>query len=251
MNQYKKLLKKYQGFALSISIVIGICIGVFVGLKPAIISIQAMRDSSNDLGKQITILEQKATILDAIDETTYKNYLADLSLAVPTDKSLTSLFSTIDGLSNESGVSLSNFTLAKPGAIATDSAKRLSNEERKAGSSFLPFTLTVSGTYEQIRRFVENSIQVRRFFRIRFFSITFDQKETISVNMGMDAYYAPLPTNLGSVQQTIEPLSVSDQAVIEKVMSFPVLGTEESAIAPKNTTANEVETKPREDPFSL
>jgi hypothetical protein len=145
---------------------------------------------------------------------------------------------------------LSNFTLTKPGSIATESAKRLSNDERKVGSSFLPFTLTVSGTYDQIRTFVERSVLVRRFFRIRHFSISFDQKETFSVHMGMDAYYAPLPTNLGSASQTVDSLSESDQAVIERVLAMPVLGNDSSPEVSKDTTVP-VETVPREDPFSL
>jgi Tfp pilus assembly protein PilO len=252
MNSYKKYIRKYQGLLISIGIIIFIVICVFVGLLPAISSIKAMRSSVSELSAQVAVLEQKATILESIDEETYKNYLKDLALAVPTDKSLTSLFSTIDGLSRETGVTLSDFTLARPGTIATDSAKRLSNDERKLGSSLLPFTLTVSGTYDQIRKFVENAVLVRRFFRIRYFSISFDQKkETISVHMGMDAYYASLPTNLGSATQTIEGLTQSDQSVIEKVMSMAVLGQEEETTVDSSSLEQPVTTTPREDPFSL
>lgn len=250
MNSYKRLLKRYQGFGISLVIILVIVVGVFAGIVPAISSIISMRKNTSDLAEQLTILRQKASILESIDEEAFKSYLTELSLAVPTDKSLTSLFATIDGLSRDTGVTLSNFTLTKPGSIATESAKRLSNDERKVGSSFLPFTLTVNGTYDQIRTFIERSVLVRRFFRIRHFSISFDQKETFSVHMGMDAYFAPLPTNLGSASQTIESLTEGDQAVIERVLSMPVLGrdtqpiTEEANISP-------VDTVPREDPFSL
>lgn len=252
MNSYKKYIRKYQGLAISIGILLLIVICVFVGLLPAISNIKTMRSSVTDLSSQVAVLEQKATILESIDEDTYMNYLKDLALAVPTDKSLTSLFSTIDGLSRETGVTLSDFTLARPGTIATDSAKRLSNDERKLGSSLLPFTLTVSGTYDQIRKFVENAVLVRRFFRIRYFSISFDQKkETISVHMGMDAYYAPLPTNLGSATQSIEGLTQNDQSVIEKVMSMAVLGREDETNTETSSVGEPVLTSPREDPFSL
>lgn len=252
MKTYKKTIRKYQGLVISVGTILLIVIFVFVGLLPAFSSIKTMRNSVSDLSSQITVLEQKANILENIDEETYKNYLADLALAVPTDKSLTSLFATIDGLSRETGVTLSDFTLARPGTIASDSAKRLSNDERKLGSSLLPFTLTVTGTYDQIRKFVESSIQVRRFFRIRYFSISFDQKkETISVHMGMDAYYAPLPTNLGTASQTIEGLTQSDQTVIEKVMSMVVLGREGDPITDPASVGASIPTSPREDPFSL
>lgn len=250
MNSYKRLFKRYQGFGVSFIIIVVIVVGVFVGVLPAFAAIISMRKNVSDLSNQITILRQKASILESIDEEAYKAYLTELSLAVPTDKSLTSLFATIDGLSQETGVTLSNFTLTKPGSIATESAKRLTNDERKVGSSFLPFTLTVSGTYDQIRTFVERSVLVRRFFRIRHFSISFDQKETFSVHMGMDAYYAPLPTNLGSASQTVDSLTESDQAVIERVLGMPVLGKDSISASTEESTVP-VETAPREDPFSL
>lgn len=250
MNSYKRIVRRYQGFGISFIIIIVIVAGVFAGLLPAFASIVSMRTNVGELSSHITILKQKASILENIDEETYKAYLTQLSLAVPTDKSLTSLFATIDGLSLETGVTLSNFTLTKPGAIASDSAKRLSNDERKAGSSFLPFTLTVSGTYDQIRAFIERSVLVRRFFRIRHFSISFDQKETFSVHMGMDAYYAPLPTNLGSASQAVDSLTESDQAVIERVLAMPVLGRDSIPVGNEESTVP-VETAPREDPFSL
>jgi hypothetical protein len=85
----------------------------------------------------------------------------------------------------------------------------------------------VTGTYSQIRAFVEKSIQVRTFFRVRFFVINFGEKETISVHMGMDAYFAPLPTNLGSAQQSVEPLTAQDEETINRVASLPVLGKED------------------------
>ena len=252
MNSYKKYIRKYQGVAISVFVILVVILCVLLGLMPAITKIKALRMNVSDLSSQLSVLEQKATILESIDEETYKSYLSDLALAVPTDKSLTSLFATIDGLSRETGVTLSDFTLARPGTIATDSAKRLSNDERKLGSSLLPFTLTVTGTYEQIRKFIEYAIKVRRFFRIRYFSISFDEKkETISVHMGMDAYYAPLPTNLGSASQTIEALTQNDQAIIEKVMGMAVLGQENTQSAPPTVPGASVPTTNREDPFSL
>lgn len=250
MNSYKRLIKRYQGFGVSFIIIVIIIIGVFAGILPAFTSIISMRKNVIDLTNQITVLRQKVSILESIDEETYKSYLTELSFAVPTDKSLTSVFATIDGLSQETGVTLSNFTLTKPGSIATESAKRLTNDERKVGSSFLPFTLTVTGTYDQIRAFIERSVLVRRFFRIRHFSISFDQKDTFSVHMGMDAYYAPLPTNLGSASQVVESLTESDQAVIEQVVNMPVLGRDSIPVANEENVIP-VETIQREDPFSL
>lgn len=250
MTSYKKLFHQYKNIVVSAVIFIIIIVGIMVGYFPAIQAIISMRTNAAEISKQLDVLRAKSQLLDSIDENTYKQYLQELALAVPTDKSLTSLFSTIDGLSEKTGVTFSDFTLSKPGSIATESAKKQSNEEKKVGSSFLPFTLTVTGTYEQIRKFVEASISVRRFFRIRSFSIVFTSAEVISVQMGMDAYYAPLPTNLGSSQQAIEPLNAQDEAVINKIASLQVL-SQQSPTEDGQQQSGTIPTTVREDPFSL
>ncbi len=249
MNSYKRIISQYNNIIISLSIFLFIGVCVYIGLIPGISSIGEMKKNAEELSRQIEVLSQKASLLESIDEEGYKNYLVDLSLAVPSEKSLTSLFATIDGLSRTSGVLLSDFKLIKPGPLATSSAKLSTNEERKTGSNFLPFTLKVTGDYDQLRKFVTDAVKVRRFFRIRYFSMKFDEEETMSVSMGMDAYYAPLPTYLGSTSEKLDMLNEDDLAVIEKIMQMPVLGKEESVDSASRATS--VESAPREDPFSL
>ena len=249
MKEFRKFFRQYQNFIISSVIFIGIVVGVFVGLLPAFGKIVDMRSELSSLSAKNSSLQTKASLLDSLDEDTYNQYLKELSYAVPTDKSLTSMFTTIDGLSTLTGVTLSDFTLTKPGNIATESAKRQSTEEKKVGSSFLPFTLTVTGTYDQIHKFMEQAINVRRFFGIRFFDITFTRSDTISAHMGMNAYYAPLPTTLGSPSQKIEQLDESDEKVISQVANLPLLGVEPPQNAIEANPAV-ITGPPRVDPFS-
>jgi hypothetical protein len=223
MKQVHKFLRTYQGLLVSIVMILGVLIGVVVGLIPVGKRILAMREQTSALSKQIDALKIKVNTLEAADEETYKKYLTELAFAVPTDKSLTTVFSTIDGLGTLTGAALSDFRLTKPGTLATDSAKKASAEEKQIGSSLLPFSLTVTGTYGQIREFLDQAIRVRRFFRVRFFSINFTAASSVSVKMGMDAFYAPLPQTLGATSQQIEPLSPTDEQTITKVVELPIL----------------------------
>ena len=249
MAQTRKFFRTYQGLIISGIMVVGVVIGVFLGLIPTVQKIITLRSESSVLVGEDELLRAKAATLDDSDEATFKQYLAELAVAVPADKSLTSVFSTIDGLGVLTGVSLSNFTLTKPGALATQSAIRLSNEEKQVGSSLLPFSLTVEGSYAQIHNFLATVNRVRRFFRVRYFDIAFSADETVSAKLGMDAFYALLPTALGSAEQAIEALSPDDQDIIRKVAELPILSemvsTQSAGQAPLSPT-----TTSRDDPFA-
>lgn len=248
MVRIRKIFRIYQGLIFSVLILIGVGVGLLWGVIPTIQKLISLRSETSDLVRQTGLLRTKAGILSASDEETYKNYLSELAIAVPTDKSLTSVFSTIDGLGALTGVTLSDFTLTKPGSLATSSAAKQSVEEKQVGSNLLPFSLTVTGSYDQIHKFLAEAIHVRRFFRVRNFDIFFESGDSISVKMGMDAFYAPLPTKLGSVEQPIDPLSEQDEEVITKVVSFTVL-SQQVADVESNENLSPT-TSSREDPFS-
>jgi hypothetical protein len=132
--QIHKFLRVYKGLIISGLIVAVVVAGIFLGIVPAVKKIMDFQENIAVLRKQIDVLRAKANVLDAIDEVTYKKYFADLVLAVPSEKSLTSAFTTIDGLGVQTGVTLTGFTLTNPGSLASGSAR--------LGTNFLPFTLT-------------------------------------------------------------------------------------------------------------
>jgi len=220
MAQTRKFFRTYQGLIISGVMVVGVVIGVFLGLIPTVQKIITLRSESSVLVGEDELLRAKAATLDDSDEATFKQYLAELAV-----------------------------TLTKPGALATQSAIRLSNEEKQVGSSLLPFSLTVEGSYAQIHNFLATVNRVRRFFRVRYFDIAFSADETVSAKLGMDAFYAPLPTALGSAEQAIEALSPDDQDIIRKVAELPILSemvsTQSAGQAPLSPT-----TTSRDDPFA-
>lgn len=243
MTPMKKYWRLYQGIIIPVLTILCIVIGTIFGIIPAVNRIIGIRSEASELSELLVDLRQKATVLDDIDENLYKKYLTELATAVPPDKSLTTVFSTIDGLGELSGATLSDFTVSKPGILATASASKATTEEKIVGSSLLPFTLTVAGTYDQIHQFLSQVNLVRRFFRVRFFDIQFVSAEQISARLGMDAFYAQLPNRLGSTEQKIESLTRDDEATIIQVSSLPVLSQEPTIGTP-------VDSLNHDDPFS-
>ncbi|OGG11492.1 hypothetical protein A2Z00_03535 [Candidatus Gottesmanbacteria bacterium RBG_13_45_10] len=245
MVNYKRFVRSYRGIIISLVIIIGVIIGAIAGLVPVIQKIFALQSETASLSSDVSLLRTKLNYLDQLDEPTLKSYLVELAAAVPPDKSLSSLFGTIDGLSARTGVAVSEFTVLSAGSIASEAAKQQTQEEKKIGSNLLPFTVKVMGGYDQIRNFLDQSVGVRRFFRVRNFDISFADVTSISVRMGMDAFYLPFPTNLGSVQEQLQPLTEEEQNLITKVANLPLLGQTVSV-----TSGMQPSVSSKADPFS-
>jgi Tfp pilus assembly protein PilO len=243
-------MRSYRELVVAVVVLIGVFVGFLVGVVPAAQAVFSLRDSVDTLETQTTELRVKAAILSAIDEQTYKRILADLVTAVPADQSLTSLFSTIDGLAAQSTLSVTDLGLAKPGSLATESARKQSSEEKQIGSNLLPFSVTIAGTYDQIREFLAQVIRVRRFFRVRSFNLTLIDPTNVSVRMAMDAFYAPYVTSIAGVDKKIDPLNEKDEQTIAAVAAMPLVGSS-IVVDDAPATQEEVPTAQKQDPFSL
>jgi Tfp pilus assembly protein PilO len=224
MMPIQKLLRTYKGLLIAIAM-IGICIAaVILGIIPAIGKINAIRTEMVTLAVLTEQLQTKNEIINATDESVYRTQLQELVAAVPSDKSLTTLFSTIDAVAASSGVTLSDLSLVKPGSLATESAAKQSNEEKQIGSNLLPFSVTVNGDYPQIHEFLAQIVNVRRFFRVRNFIISFVDLSGISVRMEMDAFFAPTSLNPALFDKPFEALTQEEEDIIRKISALPIAG---------------------------
>lgn len=242
-------MRSYRELVVSVVVIVGVLVGFLVGVIPAARAVFSLRDSVDNLATLTAELRVKAAILSAIDEQTYKRILADLVTAVPADQSLTSLFSTIDGLAAQSSLSVTDLGLAKPGSLATESARKQSSEEKQIGSNLLPFSVTVAGSYDQIKEFLDQVIRVRRFFRVRSFNLTLVDPTNVSVRMAMDAFYAPYVTVIAGIDKKIDPLNEKDEQTIAAVAAMPLVGSAVFAQESPVTEGN-VPTVQKPDPFS-
>ncbi len=249
MRGLKRFLKAYRGFVVASAILLFVVLGFIFGIMPAAQKVFAIRDETVTLETQTGELRKKAAILAAIDEATYKRLLADLVTAVPADQSLTSLFSTIDGLAAQTGITLTDLGLTRPGALATESARKQSVQEKQVGTNLLPFAVTITGSYDQIREFLARVVKVRRFFRVRGFNLSLVDPTNVSVRMTMDAFYAPYLTAIGGVDTKIEELTEKDEQVIQAVTSLPLVG-DAGVAPPPSEGSGSVPTVLKDNPFA-
>jgi Tfp pilus assembly protein PilO len=243
MQSSSKFIRKYKELIISVSMILISIFGTIFAIVPVVQKVISIRENSIEISKSIQVLRTKINILESKDVNTYRDQFSQLLSAVPGDKSLPTVFTTLDALSAQSGVTLTEFSLGKIGSIASDSGTIASPEEKLIGSNLLPFTITVNGSYDQIYAFLSQVNNVRRFFRVKNFAISFADTSDISVHVGMDAFYAPVLTAIGAVESPLDPLSQQEEALIVNISQMPYLsqipmGQETGVKIPDSPKAN-------------
>jgi hypothetical protein len=248
MRLIRRIIRLYQSFIISGVIVLFCLIAVFVGIIPGLKKIMSMVKGVYEQSKTVQLLEEKINVLNALDTDLLTSYAIAAVSAVPTDKSLGTIFSTIDGLTSREGVQVGGVSLSSIGSVATEAAQKLSIEEQKIGVNIVPFSIVVVGPIEQVRNVVKEAVKIRRLFRIRSFDLSFDIKSgTTRSTIQMDAYYVPLAKSMGKPSDSLKPLSDEELEIITKISALPLVTREE----PISTESMQMQTGQRSlDPFS-
>ncbi|MBI2404692.1 hypothetical protein HYV22_00755 [Candidatus Gottesmanbacteria bacterium] len=240
IRMIRKWLRPYQEFVLPV-ILLGVSsLVILVGVIPGVRkTYQQWNQLAAERG-EVTELREKAAFLASLNETTLFDQLSSLTSAMPIDKSIPSIFSTIDGVSAKTGSIFSSMQLASPGSIATEAAKRQTTEEAALGSYLIPFTLTMEGSYSQLRDTFDTLTTSRRLLRIKNVTVSFTTESLGRATLSMDTFWAPLSKS--SLGKKLVPLTGKEDSLISRVGNLPLL----SAVG----VASGVPVVPRPDPFS-
>ena len=130
MTLVRRFLKMYKGMAVSAGMILISVIGVIYGIMPATQRILELADQRKNLAEEVQTLKTKRAVLESVDEGAIRNSLLILLSAVPSDKSIPSIFSTIEQTALVSGALIDTVAIANPGSLATESAQKQSNEEK-------------------------------------------------------------------------------------------------------------------------
>lgn len=228
----KHILRTYQAVAISIAILLFCVIALLYGVIPSFKNVGELIVSMQALEKDNASLTKKLAILDRYDEADLKEKLGVVLSAVPADKGLPELFSTVEEVAGKTGVSIADMNVSG-GLVSTASAAKQSPLEKQLGTRTLPFTVTVVGGLSNMQEFITKVAVVRRLMRIRAFSISFPKNDTpLTISLSLDAFYEPYITSLGSVTQEISPLSDEELNTIEKLTGFPLMATSTETVLP-------------------
>ena len=220
MKDLWRSLHLYQPIILSVVILLGSILGITLVVVPVARTTFELAAATRSLSTEIGQLRAKNSLLDGLDEETLRGQLEAIVTAVPPDKALPSLLLTVEGLSGQSGITLSDLTLS-PGIIATGAAQESTVTEKQLGANLLSFAVTVEGTFDGLRSFLNSVVGVRRLMRVRNFTATFASSGTTKTLLQMDTFYIPYPTSLGRPTQKLNPLSVREEELLVRIAAMP------------------------------
>lgn len=243
MITIKRFFRTYKGIIPALLLLVFSAVGFIYGVVPAGRTVWQLVSEREAVQKEVAGLRKKSETLGGLDEETLSAELLLLESALPTDKSIPTVFTTLEEVARESGIGLAAVSVANPGLLATESAKKQNAEERKLGSSIVPVSISAEGTIDQLRGFFKRAVLVRRLLRIRFFDVTFLSANHAVVHAGLDTFFSPIPATLGDVKALLEPLTNAEESLLTKISGFPAGIFETSAELPLSPSSR--------DPFSL
>lgn len=197
----------------------------------------------NTVRTKTATLSAKYSILSALDESQLARDGNDLLRAIPFDKDVATILSTIEQTANASGLALVNVTIANPGSLATEAAQRQTHEEKELGSGIITSGVTVEGPLANVKTYLSTLQRVRRVLRLQSAEVTIHEGGVARANITVDSFWAVLPTTLAATAAPLPPRTSGEDELLAQIRAFPV--SYQTLL-----TAGPVSFPPKANPFS-
>ncbi|MCH7951471.1 hypothetical protein IH980_01860 [Patescibacteria group bacterium] len=235
-------IKKYLYLpSLTVVVIVGL-LAFFIG--PTLGKVSNLRKEIALASGELTALETKVEVLQGLDESMLLEQVGVLEHVLPSKKDVFGLLTALNGLAAEEGVALGNFEL-RPGSIATEtatpsaSAKKSSEPTRKGPASrrrsdleSIAVSVSVIGSFEDVTAFFSSVERLRPLMRFTQVSLSPVKRRSVEpvatpsatfqvvANLGLDLFYASLPTQLGSASDPLSPLSEAEQLLYDELLGY-------------------------------
>ncbi len=223
MKKFKRMIRPYKEYIIYACLLLGsILIGAFLVI-PGIRKTLLLRKQIQTTAAEIEILRTKAALLGSLTEESLVEQLSELTTALPSDVFTASIFSTIDGVIGETGVSVGTYSLEGEGkSAAKNGTPQTKGKTDASGSIAVPIDLSVKGSMDQVQQFIALLPKVKRLFRVHQISLSIHEANVSSSITG-DAPYKKLPTAIGGPSSPLSPMTQKEEAVLAQVQAFPNL----------------------------
>lgn len=211
----------------------------------------AIRGENQQLNGRVSVLEAKAGILESLDRDQLQEQLSNSERLLPSDKSVFPYIRQIEGAAAGAGVILNKVDVA-PGALSTSNqapvgAPAPASGQNGAGTepaeavNKVQVKVAITSDYKSLVNFMERIAGLARVSGVRDLTIassgTLGETAPLRSSMVIDAYFRPLPAELGSVEAPVEMLSAAEEGILTAVriaeISAPAATT--SAVLPVPT----------------
>lgn len=226
MKSYKRIIRTYKKYLLTLAIVVISIGGIVFGLVPGFSSLWDRFGKLQSVKKDVYQLERKVQFLSALDETGLDNSVSVLTSAVPTDSNYPSILMLVEALAGQQGLSISGFSVTGGSLASSSSAKLLNKSDTKLGSYVVPFEFSMKGPLDKIRSVLESSLTVRRLIRFDTLGVGLGmgiatQSGDLTTSITGSVFFQPLPKTMGAAKDMLPEVSSAEQEILSKISQYP------------------------------
>lgn len=189
-------------------------------------------DGKNKISKErerIVNLEAKASDLEKVNQVEVEKSLKNALVALPQNQDFTSLVGIFQKLGAGSGITLVSLQLG-------------SSQVQVPGASGFSVKLEVEGSSLALANLLKNIDQASRSMKVESVEVSKTQGGNLTGSVLVDVFYAPVPTQLGNLEQEAPKLSAEEEKILQELsISIPTLSTESSLSLPARGKPNPFE----------
>jgi len=215
---YSKIFSSLTIFLLP-AITVVVVVFAFFLLNPRVRDIFVLNRSIKDLEGKVANVDRKLSILSSKDSNMLLSQVREAEKALPSQKDIPGLLSSLDRLAQETGVSITSFQVSPGEVTATFSAQAV-------GAESLPFKMAISGGYDGVRNFLTRAVNTNRTLRIRSVAITAQAQAgqaSVSASLDMETFYQIIAKIKFAPSDRLPDITTEEQKALEKASQRPYL----------------------------
>lgn len=202
-------------------IVVSLIVLAFI-VWPRYADIKELRSANAELASRATSLEAKVDVLTTLDADVLEKQLAASQALLPSDKDVFILIRQIENAAASTGVVLSKVEVV-PGSIneidPTGAAPPAGAPVPDSSASQVQVRLSITSGYASLLSFLSKMYSGARVINVDDITIaTASSGESqVRTAFSVDAYWQPLPIDLGSIEKPVSPLTDSEVQLLDTV----------------------------------
>ncbi len=212
-----------------VAILVALLVAFFV-VWPKFSEALSLRATNSELVVRVDALSGKANVLSSLDRAELESQLALSEQILPSDKGTFGFVRQVESAAASSGIFLDQVDLVPGSLDGVDSAPVAGTTEaaEKSIAPTLQVRVSTTSDYSSLLTFINTLFSVSRVVGINELIVASDvDSEGVSAlkaSFLIDAFWKPLPGQLGSIESPVKTLSASEIAILDRVKTLEVSG---------------------------
>lgn len=214
-QQLRNYLKRHKQDVMPATLLVAAIFLVWIIVLPQFNDVMSLRGKIETQTETNEGLESSQNVLEAIDDSQLDEDYELVLRALPTNKSISSIYSSLSTTALESNVTIGSLNL-QVGSVYSQKQEELSKQRMVGGVPFLNMVVRVNGN---------SATDTTRFAQLLFETIPLVEIEEISVTdiegrYDVDFFFKPINRSSFQAQTVIQPLSPAMQKLLTTLRSW-------------------------------